>query len=61
MVQVVTDPIKPAPCISFPESGVPATRVILRAFAWYAEEPRIVVRRGVGAESSVRIIKRSWE
>lgn len=56
----MNEPIKPAPCISFPASGVPATRVILRALCWYAEEPRIVVRRGINAGSSVRIIRRTW-
>ena len=53
-------PIKPTPIIAFPASGIPQTRVTLRARPPELGGPKVIVRRGLGNATRVRIHKGDW-
>lgn len=60
-VTIAEDPVRPAPVISFPASGIPRTRATLRlADSLVGEWARVVVRRGEGQATKVRIHRRTW-
>ena len=50
--------IKPAPIIAVP--NVPTTRVTVTSMGLMIL-PRVIVRRGTGQATKVRIFKREWE
>jgi hypothetical protein len=52
--------IKPAPVVSFPATGVPETRVTLYRRTPELGGPKVVVRRGKGQATRVRIHRGDW-